>query len=124
MFGGEGEAINTPHHDCVELPLPGVVHQFIKIRARVFRAGLAHVNAFADQIKSSRPAVGPEIADLKLATLTFAAYPSLDFDSHASNLRGDEREQLFSAQYVLVYAAGGYERRTILGFHFRSQIAV
>ena len=33
VFGGAGEPIKAPHHDRVELPLAGVVHQFIKLRA-------------------------------------------------------------------------------------------
>jgi hypothetical protein len=32
VFGGAGEPIKAPHHDCVELPLPGVIHEFVKFR--------------------------------------------------------------------------------------------
>jgi len=33
MLGRSCEPIKAPHHDCVELPLAGIVHQFIKLRA-------------------------------------------------------------------------------------------
>ena len=33
VFGGASKPIKAPHHDCVELPLPGVVHQFVQFGA-------------------------------------------------------------------------------------------
>jgi hypothetical protein len=57
MLGGARESVKAPHYDCVKLPLASVAHQFIKFWARVFSAGLAYVNVFADKVKSSRRAV-------------------------------------------------------------------
>jgi hypothetical protein len=92
VLGGPGEPIKAPYHNRIELPLPGVVHQFIEFGARVFSAGLPHVYVFANQIKSSRRAVGPQIADLKLTALVLRADPSIDGDSHGVVLRGEERK--------------------------------
>src|SRR6266403_1413050 len=33
VLGGTSEPIKAPYHDCVELPLAGIVHQFIKLGA-------------------------------------------------------------------------------------------
>jgi hypothetical protein len=95
VFGGAGEAIKTPHHNCVELPLPGVVHQFIKFRARVFCARLAHVNVFANQFKSSGRAVGPQITYLQLAALVLRADTRIYSDSHELVLQCGERKRLY-----------------------------
>ncbi len=33
VLGGTSEPIKAPYHVCVELPLAGIVHQFIKLGA-------------------------------------------------------------------------------------------
>jgi hypothetical protein len=94
MFRGACEPIKAPHHYCVKLPFASVAHQYIKFGTGVFRPRLAHVNVFADKIKSPRSAVGSEIAGLHFATLIFRADACVYCDSHVFVLRRDERERL------------------------------
>jgi hypothetical protein len=97
MFGGAGEPIKTPHDNHIKLPLASVIHEFVKFRARVFCTGLADINVFADQIKSSGRAVSPKITDLKLTTLVLGADTSIDSDSQGYVLPDRKRKRLFFA---------------------------
>ncbi len=102
MFRAAGEPIKAPHHDYVKLPLPGVVHQYIKFGSRVFRAGLAHINVFANEIKSPSRAVGPQIAHLQLAALVFSADARVYSYSHELDLLRGSGKAKFCAQRVFV----------------------
>jgi hypothetical protein len=55
---------------------------------------LAHIDIFADKVKSSCHAIRAQIADLEFAALVFRADTCVDSDSHNVVLLGGERERL------------------------------
>ena len=82
MFGGSGELVKAPNQDQVEFPFTGVSHEFVKLRARVFRPGLADVDVFADDGEASSGPVCSQVTHLHLTALILGAHPRIDSYSH------------------------------------------
>jgi len=84
MLRAPREPIKPPNEDRINLSLAGRSHQFIELWPRILRPGFPNINILVQHGKFSGGAVGPQVAELKLAALVFGTNAGVTHDSHLS----------------------------------------